>query len=73
MPGSLDGVDVDAIYDNEECAYEWTDDFYRKPNNGTIEKTDKESVFAEDLWNFSFSTDGEKICSAALTTGTMRT
>ena len=46
MPGSLDGVDVDAM---------------------------KASVFAEDLWNFSFPTDGEKICSAALTTGTMRT
>ena len=39
VPGSLDGVDVDAM---------------------------KASVFAEDLWSFSFPTDGGKdlFCSA---------
>ena len=54
VPGSLDRVDVDAIYDNEECAYEWADDFYRKPNNGTIEKTDVEGKLRNMYPMFNF-------------------
>lgn len=54
LPGSLDEVDVDAIYDNEECAYEWMNEFYKLPNNGTIEKTDVEGKLRNLYPMFNF-------------------
>lgn len=54
LPGSLDGKDIDAIYDTEESVYEWCDDFDDKPNNGTIPKTDVEGRLRKMFPMFNF-------------------
>lgn len=54
LPGSLEGVDVDDIYDTEENVYDWSDDFYKQPNNGTIVKTDVEGKLRKMFPMFDF-------------------
>lgn len=54
VPRSLNEQNIDSIYDTEENVYEWADDFYRKPNNGTISKTDVEGKLREMFPMFNF-------------------
>lgn len=54
IPGSLDGVDLDSIYDTEEAVYKWWTDFDRKPNNGSMEKVDVEGKLRNMFPMFDF-------------------
>lgn len=44
VPGSLDGVDLEEIYHQEESVSDLWEDFYERPNNGTILKRDVEAL-----------------------------
>lgn len=54
ISGSLDGQDINSIYNTDENVYEWANDFYRKPNNGTIPKTDVEGKLRKMFPMFNF-------------------
>lgn len=54
IPGSIDEQSIDSIYDTQENIYEWADDFYEKPNNGTISKTDVEGKLRKMFPMFDF-------------------
>lgn len=54
LPGSLEGVDPDTIYDTEEYVSDWWEDFYEKPNNGTIPKVDVEGKLRSMFPMFNF-------------------
>lgn len=54
LPGSLEESDTDAVYDTEESVYQWESDFYHKPNNGTIPKTDVEGKLRKMFPMFNF-------------------
>lgn len=54
IPGSIDEQSIDSIYDTQENIYEWADDFYEKPNNGTITKTDVEGKLRKMFPMFDF-------------------
>ena len=54
IPGSFDGQATDAVYDTDEYVYKWSDEFYRKPNNGTLCKTDVEGKLRNMFPMFNF-------------------
>lgn len=54
IPGSLENVDLDAIYDTEESVSDWWRDFYEKPNNGTMDKIDVEGKLKSMFPMFDF-------------------
>lgn len=54
LPGSLEGVDLDSIYDTEESVSDWWEEFYEKPNNGTLSKTDVEGKLRAMFPMFDF-------------------
>lgn len=54
LPGSLEGVDLDAIYDTEESVGDWWQEFYEQPNNGTLLKTDVEGKLRKMFPMFHF-------------------
>lgn len=54
IPGSLEGVDIDSIYDTEENVFDWQNDFYEQPNNGTMQKIDVEGKLRSMFPMFDF-------------------
>lgn len=58
IPGFLEHYDMDnlesEIYDTEESVSDWTDEFWDKPNNGTIQKTDVEGKLRKMFPMFNF-------------------
>ena len=58
LPGSLDDYNMnnleDEIYDVEESAYQWSDEFWDKPNNGALKKTDVETKLRKNYPMFNF-------------------
>ena len=58
IPGSLANYDMDnledEIYDTEESVYDWSNEFWDKPNNGTIQKTDVEGKLRKMFPMFNF-------------------
>ena len=54
LPGSLEGVDLDSIYDTEESVSDWWEEFYEQPNNGTLSKTDVEGKLRAMFPMFDF-------------------
>lgn len=54
IPGSLEGLATDSIYDTKESVSDWWGDFYEKPNNGTIVKVDVEGKLRNMFPMFDF-------------------
>ena len=66
LPESLDGRDIDSIYDTEESVYEWAHELHKKPNNRTKTKTDVEGKLRKMFPMFNFDGLYQSIISESI-------